>query len=183
MSTIPGAFLPNPKWWPNYLALHGMSFATQAGTAGRVFLTRLWLPRSMVISRITCTTTTSGGAGTFLRLGLYKDNGETPNGAVLLEDSGDIAADGAAGIRTFTLAKPRYLEAGTFWIALETQDAIVVFRRYSAITEFLEVGSETVGGCRYDRGGGYGALTDPCPAVVADIATNFTSRVRVDTIA
>ncbi len=181
-STIPGAMFGNPKWLPTLYGNTGTGLVTQAGTAGRVFLTPFWLARAVIVSRIGCQVTTVGGVGTFLRLGLYRDVEGTPATGALIVDSGNIAAD-VLGIRTFTFTNPVFLEAGIVWGALETQDAIVVFNRYSGQPGFAEVGSERLSGGRYDRGGGFGALTDPCPAVTSDAATNFLTRLRIDTIA
>ncbi len=172
----------NPRWLPSLYGNTGTGLVTQVGTAARVFMTPFWLARSVVVSRMSCQVTTVGGAGTFLRLGLYLDNGSTPAGGALIVDSGNIAAD-VLGIRTFTLTTPVFIEAGIIWAALETQDGIVVFNRYSGQPGFAEVGSERLSGGRYDRGGGFGALTDPCPAVTSDAATNFLARLRIDTIA
>ncbi len=181
-STIPGAMFGNPRWLPTLYGNTGTGLVTQVGAAARVFLTPFWLARSVLASRMACQVTTIGGVGTFLRLGLYKDVEGTPAAGALIVDSGNIAAD-VLGIRTSTFTTPIFIEAGIVWAALETQDAIVVFNRYSGQPGFAEVGSERLSGGRYDRGGGFGALTDPCPAVTSDTATNFLTRLRIDTIA
>ncbi len=172
----------NPRWLPTLYGMTGTGLVTQLGTAGRVFLTPIWLPRAVIVSRNTCQVTTAGGVGTFLRLGLYRDIEGTPAGGALVVDSGNIAAD-SLGVRVFTFTNPVFLEAGMIWGALETQDAIVAFNRHSGQPGLTDVGSERLAGGRYDRGGGFGALTDPCPAVTSDTATNFLTRLRIDTIA
>lgn len=179
---VPGHLIGNPVWWPGLHGFYGLSSGTQAGTAGRVFLTPLWIPRSAIISRISINVSTAGGASTSLRLGLYNDNGGTPDGGALLEDSGNIAAT-STGVKTFTLGSQRYLEAGLYWLAYETEDGIIVVNRHNGTAFFTEIGDEKMQGCHYDRGGGFGALTDPCPSVTANNSANIAFRIRLERMA
>ena len=160
--------------------LFGFTSLTQAGTAGRVFITLCTFLQKATISAITGEVTTSGGVGTFLRLGIYEDQGgRTPVDGDLLFDSGNIAAD-ATGVKTATLTTPLVVEKyRSIFLALETEDAVVVFRRVS-LPVVLPNATEVGWGCRYDRGGGFGAFTNPCPAVTQDNNINPWSFVIVE---
>ncbi len=181
MSQQAGTLFANPKWWPTHYGLQGNGVTGQVGTAFQVNVTAFYLPRSVVASRLTLDITTVGGAGTKCRLGLYADNGVTPQGATLLFDSGDLAAD-SLGVQVASFPSPIPIPAGFVWAALETADAIVNFRRYVGTPEFFDVGSEVLQGASYNRGS-YGALTNPCPAVTIGVNSNFTTRLRIDSIA
>ncbi len=182
MSQPVGAFIGNPRWWTSLFSLNGLGISQQPGVAGRVFLTAIWIPRSMVLSRMTEETVVGGGAGTKFRVGLYQDNGQTPNGGALIVDSGAQDAT-AVNANTITFATTQYVQPGMIWAALETGDALIQFRRYNGLPSLNDLSGEFLTGCSFDRAGGYGALPATCPAVSGNLNANWTVHVRIDTIA
>lgn len=98
-----------------------------------------------------------------MRLGIYADNGLTPVGGKLLFDSGSIASNTTAptGI---SISPALTLGGGFYWICVQFNTVTPVFFRYSANDPIVMVGSELTRGCFYDRAGGFGAFTDPCPS-------------------
>mgnify|MGYP001566861339 CR=1 FL=1 len=184
MSFAEPVALGNMRWWTSLAGI--LNFGTPgsiSSVAGRVYLTALWVPRHFTISRITVNVNSSAASGNSLRLGLYEDNGGTPAGARLLEDSGNIAAD-TTGVKVFILPSPRALRAGIYWIALETEAAVTAhISRNGTLPVLSEVGSERMGGGFFDRAGGYGPFPSPCPTVESSSTLNFTTRVRVDRVA
>lgn len=169
-------FVQEPDWLPCLNALLAAESAAQLGTANRVFLTPLAVPRPAIVDKVSMRVTTAGGGATNLRLGIYSDNGNKPDNAKLLAGSANIAAD-AVGVKTFTLSAPIRVPAGILWIALETADAIVQFKRAANLT-YSDITGEKLAGCRYDLGG-FGAFTDPCPATTADEAAAFIAALHI----
>lgn len=180
MSEIPYSAvgkIANPRWVFPQRAGQGYGVSAQVGTANRVWLCPIYLPKAAVLSNLSTEIAIAGGVGTSLRLGLYADNGGTPVGAAVLVQSGNIAADSAV-VKSFTFT-PITVPAGYVWAALETADATIQFRRFSTIALWNEVGSEMTKGCFYDRGS-FGDLTSPCPAVTSSLAASFAAALRVD---
>ena len=170
-----------PLWWGTWwMIVSGFpGFSTQAGVINRVWLTPLWFPRPVTISRLSIHITGSGAGSTNLRIGLYADNGGTPDGGALLEESADIAAD-VVGVKVFTLSTPRELGRGvSAWLALITEDAVVDFTRCTSNDILTEVGSEQIRSCSYSAAA-FPALDDPCPTVTNRDEARILGHTRVD---
>lgn len=85
---------------------------------GALLLAPFDLPRRMRIIAVALEVTTAGGAGTFVRAGLYRDNGKgtAPRGLPIV-DAGQLAA--TAGFRE--AAVDVVLDPGRWWAAAVTQ--------------------------------------------------------------
>jgi hypothetical protein len=175
--------LGNPLWHPYFWTdIQGRVEPDVLGVAW-VILHPIYFAAPMTISIMTCQQTIAGGLNTSLRLGLYADNGGTPQGGALLADSGNIGANVVA-VHNFTFPAPISVRKGVpVWAALEAENATMAFLLCQAERDgFIEIGAEMMGGCNYVRGGGFGALTDPCPVVAAQHNTRFYGFVRVDSV-
>lgn len=171
--------LPNPRYLYNVLA-KGVSGTTaaQVGVANRAWLTAIEIPANCEVDQLNIEVTTNGGVGTSLRLALFKDAGFKPDAASLIAESGNIAADGGAGIRTWNLAQPVLVQPGYVWAALLTADTTIQFRRMAILTSTNEASGERVKGTRFDNGS-FGNFTDPCPTTTGDSIANFICQLRV----
>jgi hypothetical protein len=134
--------------------------ATTVYTAGRVYMSRIELLKGQSVSKITFYNwaTIAGN----ITVGIYAEGSSgTPVAGAVLAQSASTAHAGANGRQTITFASAVFLNAGAYYLAFETSDATATIGRNP---------SQDFGGTLsyyYDRGGGYGALTDPCPASAA----------------
>jgi hypothetical protein len=135
---------------------------TAAFTAGRVYMSPIYIPMLLRARKIGFVIDSVNANFT---VGLYQDNGSTPVGGTLIVQSASTAGAGTFTRMENTIADT-YLEEGLYWIAIEA-DAAAVCLRGSGDTY---VGGSYVGSY-YDRGGGYGTLTTPCPALSGTGAT------------
>lgn len=162
--------LINPEYLLPYYARFGAGTNnTSSGAAGRVFLTPVLVEVPLTISNMSCRITTSGGAGTFFRMGLYKGiTTGTPEGGTLLVDSGDIDAhSGVPTPKRYVFTTPIRLEKGWYWFALETPNTTIAFQRYGD-NNFFEFSGDNLffqRGAQFDQA--FGALPVTCPAVVS----------------
>lgn len=182
--TLLGGFTPRQppeRFIANYASTYKVGGAgAQAGTANRVHLTAMYTPRAFVPSSITVELTT-GSAGANIRLGVYQAHdplyeNDTPHTAPLLYDSGNISA-ATSGLKEHGVATAFTIKAGMFWMALETEDATMAYRRLSATV--ASPAGEDIFGCFYDLGS-FGALTNPCPTPSDDDTCNFVTLAMVD---
>ena len=141
---------------------------TQVGAVGRVYFTFIDIPRPCTLDAIGFSMVTKGGAGTNYRLGIYPTVADIPDGQAVLFDSGNISAVPANIGLTENAVNQVIATAGLYALCLETADATISFFRYSPAADPDNVLVAKAWGCRYDRGGGYGALTTPCPVTTAD---------------
>lgn len=82
-------------WWDTACG-HPQTVTTAAMAANTIYAMKLKIPRNLIITRVFCETTTAAGAGKLIRHGLYTV-GADGLPAVLLYDTGNLAADAAAG--------------------------------------------------------------------------------------
>jgi len=162
-------------WWTGapWMLQHG-ALGTQTMVDGRCLVTPVWLPRHATLNTITAEITTNQGVGEEIRIGLYADNGFTPEGGALLEDSGGI--DGTSQeLKEFDLSPARDLEPGIIWMAMITEGTTGAYRRLSRGQDsFNENSGQDLRGGLYARGGGFGAFTDPCPTITSSLLIPFT---------
>jgi len=143
------------------------------GTAGRVFLYQFDVNYTSVITGITFKNMATVAGN--LRVGIYRCAAgitDTPAAGDLLVESASTAQVNANNTQTITLADT-VLTPGSYYAAIEASDATATIGRY---------GATPTNECAfyYDRVGGYGALTNPCPAVTLISATlNFALMVRI----
>lgn len=163
-----------------WMTVFGLAPVTaQAGVIDRVHITPVYFPRNCLVSRMNLRIIGAGAGGTNLRIGIYADNGGTPEGGALLETSADIDATNAV-VAVFTFATPRSFDRGiSAWIALLTEDAVVDFLRANNSGLLTEEAGEVITGCRF-QAAAFPALDDPCPAVTVDNAVRMNAMLRVD---
>lgn len=136
-----------------------------AAVANRVFLVPLQVMRQIRVEEVGISLFVAGGAGTNLRVGIYDKEvvtADSSTGARLLWDSGNQDAN-FPGPRSYAVNPPLILRPGLYWGAITFDNAVAQFFRWG----FQYVFNSELNGCRYDMVG-WGAFTDPCPAVVQD---------------
>lgn len=141
------------------------------GTAGRVYLTPLIIKDTVTVDRIGLTMD-DPTAGNWT-VGIYADNGDTPQGGDLIVESASTSKGASWTSQEITIT-PTTLQPGTYWLAIQSDEVTTVIMRTSSMYSGI-----TLNPRYYDRGGGYGALTNPCPALTA---TSFAANMWVRTI-
>lgn len=152
------SYLKSTRRWiqPYHTGLAGTS--ATPGVAGRVYLEEFEVERDTVADGIVLqnAATVAGNA----RVGIYGKvvTEDTCLDAPLKVESADTALSGtnAPQIITFT---PTKLKKGRYYMAIQFSDVTHTFLRQGNSTQVVGWGQY------YDRGGGYGAFTTPCPAV------------------
>lgn len=105
---------PAPASGQYYMPFGVMSPATSsAGGLGTLRVCAFIVDETVTISRIGAEVTTIGDDGSAVRLGVYRDNGDSYPGALLV-DAGTIAGDVAAH-QEITLGTPVTLTPGVYW--------------------------------------------------------------------
>ena len=136
--------------------------AAGVGTIGRVFLFPIEVPVDLTIDRITVAyrATVAGN----VRVGIYADApaGDTPLAGVLQVESASVAKIGANRHHDIVVANT-YLAKGLYWKAVQSDEVTTTF------VEHAQYGTVPITRqpYYYDRVAGYGAFTDPCPAITA----------------
>ena len=150
---------------------------TQTGTAGRVYLSPFVVPYQMTFSHFYILVQAVAGDAKHCRFGVYPEYTTTrsPEGATIVAgtDTEALMDASAAGTvwKHITLAGNVTLAKGLYWAALEPEDAVFGWWRPAFDLQEID-GTAQLGGCYYDRSGGYGALTTPCPTTT----DNWQSR-------
>jgi chitinase len=150
----------------------GIAATSQTFTVGRVLLTEFSVKNPVVVDAITYPVfATSAGDVT---VGIYGPIGtrETSTGAALIVQSASTAQGTANTPQTITIADT-LLQPGTYYVALEGSDATGTYARNTNQTQIVGFGAF------YDRGGGYGALTDPAPATTTTGSALPGMKIRV----
>lgn len=168
-----GSRLEIPPYLPQIRWLVSPQFNTavnssQAATAGRVFLMQFTVTSPVIADQINIYNfaTVDGN----VTVGIYGPivTDDTCAGAALKVESASTALSGASQFQAISIT-PTNLEPGTYYAAVEFSSATHTYGRCSnnifgtSWTQF------------YDRSGGYGALTNPCPAVTNSTTTTATA--------
>jgi hypothetical protein len=98
--------------------------------------------------------------------GLYAEGGaDIPDGGALVATSALTAMAGPVSESQTTLMTAAYavVDPDTYWIALELDDGVA--QRFFRTFNELCMGDPPTAR-KYVRDGGFGALTDPCPATI-----------------
>ena len=125
--------------------------------AGRVFLVPLQVEVQCHIDTICFVVTTQAGN---VRVGIYRDNGDTAAGGALVVESASVACGAAGSVQEVAVADTE-LTPGFYWVAIQSDTTTAVLYRGSGA--HATSGSLRVE--RFDNGGGYGAFDNPCPAI------------------
>jgi len=148
--------------WPRFLIpMWGFGTTAMTGVALRVWLASVYVAENCKVDQISVNINTAS-AGMRIRIGVYADNGGTPQGGALLVDSGDIDVS-TTGTKTYAISPAVNLVKGTVWVCVLTEDAVMAFNRSAGTASYL---GGVMDGCYYTLDA-WGALTDPCPAVTA----------------
>lgn len=152
-STIPyKTILPTRLW--------GISNGASAnGTAGRVYLQRVEVPEQRIINGISFVNWNPTNGNVYV--GIYPDIGTgTPVGATLLVSSASTAVSGTVDTGQTVSIADTTLTAGSYYVAIQFSGTTneLLFHNNKAVYIDLTTGFY------YDRAGGYGAFTTPCPA-------------------
>lgn len=171
--------LGNRLWHPYFWTDIQGALDAITGFQNNVLLCPIYFPAAMTISQMTCNIIVAGAGGTFLRLGLYADNGGSPLGGALLFDSGNINAAVTGPVNAafpVPLARPKGVST---WAAIITNSALQLAICQTRLG-LVEVGAEMMNGCDYAQA--FGAFTNPCPAVAAEDEARMWGFVRVDSV-
>lgn len=155
----------SPRWIRSFLGSQAIAVTSQTPTAGRVYLNEFEVTTPVAVDGISIVNVaTAAGSVT---VGVYGPiaTEETCNAAVVVANSASTAQSGTA-----TVGSPQFiaftgtvsLSPGRYYMASEFSDNTATFLRY---TTFVQVTGWTQ---YYDRSGGYGALTTPCPSPTTD---------------
>ncbi len=163
---------PIPRW---LFPFHGgmtPPATDQIPTAGRVYLNEFEVPEGAVVDAIAFDN--SGVVAGNVTAGVYGPitTEETCNARPVIVQSASTAVAGINSAQTVTFTAT-YLKPGRYYAAVEFSDgATMTSKRHTGVQMFIGAGQH------YDRGGGYGALTDPCPAPTENFTTLIAVRVR-----
>jgi hypothetical protein len=147
--------------------------ASTTFTVGRVLLAQFVVPRACTIDGIQYVVG-SVSAGNVIGgiLGPVAQTADTALAAAVVAQSASTAQAGTSTSQVLTWTAVR-VQAGIYYAALEGDNATGTFMRPSSAVS----PNGTV--MFYDRSGGYGALTDPTPAVTNMVGTIPGFRIRV----
>lgn len=153
------AITPRPVLRARYLWVTMFSpveGANAFGIAGKVFIAPLDISWPIIIDRLIYIVGSTSAGG--VRLGLYREGAtaDSPAGAELVVESGSVAQAAASTIQMVTVPQT-VLIAAQYFLAIQGNNVTGTFQRTTDTG--LSFGKS------YIRGGGYGAFTDPCPAV------------------
>ena len=102
------------------------------------------------------------GTGGNVILGAYADNGDKPDGGAVLAETPNTVLS-LPNLRVHEIAVTDVvLDSGVIWVAFEPSS-----NSPSVMVWDQETQGGTLGSRYYDRAGGYGALTNPCPVTAA----------------
>lgn len=143
----------------------------QAPTIGRVYLSLFEVDSAVTIDQVSFYIVTANGNVT---MGIYGPltTEETAAGAPLAATTASTALSGTNGGQWISLTSSVVLQPGRYYLATEFSDGTATFGKIGSYP--LNSGWAQY----YDRGGGYGALTDPCPATTAAGSLSVCGSVR-----
>lgn len=159
---IQNAISPTYRWiWSPYAY---RNLTTQTTTAGTVYLALVEIPTACVVDGIQILNfaTIAGN----ITVGLYKVVTEDDaTNSILVAESASTALAGANLPQFIAFSSAIALSAGRYYTAIELSDATHTLGGGSLTGVLMVTHNQS-----YARGGGYGALTNPCPAVTNTVA-------------
>lgn len=134
----------------------GWEGALASEAAGRVYLCPIDIMWPVMVDRVIYKIgiVTNGN----LRAGIYRQGAtaDSPAGGVLAVESASVAMGAAFALQAVTIADT-LLTPGQYFVALQWDNNVGTFEEiYDESLAYVFY---------YDRGGGYGAFTSPCPAI------------------
>lgn len=158
MSTKTTGTTIGSRWIRSFLGSQAIAVTSQTPTVGRVYLNEFEVLQETTVDGITIDNVATVAGN--VTVGIYGPiaTEETCNAAALVANSASTAQSGTNAPQHIAFTASVKLAPGRYYMACEFSDATATFQRY---TTFVQVTGWTQ---YYDRGGGYGALTDPCPS-------------------
>jgi hypothetical protein len=158
------------RWIEPYVNAIVVTQFAPSGAAGRVFLTEFEVENEVTVDGISVVNGDSVAGN--ITVGIYGPiiTEETPLSSPVAAESASTALSGTNIDQFISFTSPARLVTGRYYAATEWSDTTA--RTLRGTNQALISGA----GFFYDRGGGYGALTNPCPAVTA---TNPLPNPRV----
>ena len=151
----------------------GIAATSQTFTAGRVLLVQVEVTAACLLDGLTYVVgTTSAGNVTGGIVGPVGRTSDSAATAPVLAQSASTAQGTANAMQALTWT-PVYAAPGIYYATLEGSDATGTYMRLGNQTQASGVGFQ------YDRSGGYGALTNPTPAVTETGSALPGIRVRI----
>lgn len=166
--------------YARYITPKLFSSSTATYTAGRVIIQAVEVPYTVIADGINFYN--GGTAAGEVVVGIYQPLEATPEtavDAVVIAESVSTVLVGTNTNQTVTFATPVTLQPGLYYIAIELSDATHTLFRPAATT----LPQKTDFQVYYDRAGGYGALTNPCPAVSKTTGMAIICAIRVSGMA
>jgi hypothetical protein len=166
--------------WPKTVVAQPTSSAQSVGVVGRVYMGMIELQVPCRMDAIAVLSAMASPAGNII-VGLYGPivTDDTALAAPLVAQSASTTLTATTGnwqVIPFTSATAN-LTPGVYYVAFEADATTVLVIRHSN-------NRETPGGWQYyDRGGGYGAFTDPVPALGGSNNANDNPVLRARCIA
>lgn len=148
---------PNGRWISPTMS--GVAQASQVFTVGRVVLVQFEVVAVCKIDGIAYIVG-SAQAGNVIGgiIGPVVKTGDTANGGTVLAQTASTPQGSANAVQLLTWT-PVLVNPGIYYAALEGDNATGTYMRQGSVAQAPGLGQF------YDRGGGYGALTDPTPTV------------------
>ena len=147
---------PHPTWLFPFCGCRSLS-SQAAGAIGKTFLCMIDIsfPVSVDGIEVYNFATVAGN----IIVGIYKvATNDTPVGGAVITQSASTAMAGANQYQFIPFPSAVSLTPGQYYLAAEYSDVTATFG------ESNQAGNQNWS-CAYTRGGGFGALTDPCPAI------------------
>lgn len=140
-----------------------------ASVAGRVYMIAVDVSHKVLIDQIHSALGAAVGGNAIV--GIYRSSVGTPEAQPLVYGSPSIATAGSVVNHAVNLI----LQPGQYFIATQVDGNVANCMQHPPQVGFpMFAPSDTTLGCYYDRAGGYGLLTDPCPAVTYHLADCHT---------
>lgn len=154
--------------------LHGgVASVSQTFTVGRVYLVQFEVTVPCSIDGLAYIVgATSAGNVTGGVVSAVSRTGDTPTAAPVVAQSASTAQGSANAVQVLTwTAVP--VAPGIYYAGIEGSDVTGTYMRFSNVPQAPGLGAT------YDRGGGYGALTNPTPTATDTGATLPGIRIRI----
>lgn len=140
--------------------------------AGKVFATAIAIDHPVTVNRIIIAIRTVSAGN--VRVGIYRDMGNTPGGAVLIVESASTAAAAASTTQEVAIAET-FLDRGLYWLVVQSDTTTLELQRASS--SFYSTG--TLNGKTWANAGAYAAFENPQASAITANQPVPTMGVKV----